>query len=111
MLYVIVNQAPKGKRNAGKSKKRQKSGSFEDDSNGRLNRQSSNSYSSEDESNLSLELNNGRAISSTTLNSSGKTRASRGSATDPQSLYARVTNLAYRKNCLLMLTCFTSMLM
>ncbi|KAL8144357.1 hypothetical protein V2J09_017389, partial [Rumex salicifolius] len=57
-----------------RSKKRQKAGFVEEDNNG--------GYSSENESNLSLELNNG-------CSSNGKTRASRGSATDPQSLYAR----------------------
>ena len=43
------------------------------------------SCSSEDESNTSQELNEGACSSS-----KGKTRAGRGSATDPQSLYARV---------------------
>ncbi|XP_055835821.1 transcription factor bHLH84-like [Solanum dulcamara] len=47
--------------------------------------QSSSCCSSEDDSNASQELNGG-AISS---NTKGKSRASRGAATDPQSLYAR----------------------
>ncbi|KAI3448180.1 hypothetical protein Pfo_004845 [Paulownia fortunei] len=58
-----------------------------------LHRQSSSGCCSEDDSNASHELN-GLASSSSSkrsgaLNSNGKTRASRGSATDPQSLYAR----------------------
>ncbi|KAI0513479.1 hypothetical protein KFK09_009502 [Dendrobium nobile] len=59
--------------------------------------QSSSCYSSEDEANTSQELNGGDGtITSTSLNgsmvslnSNGKKRAGRGSATDPQSLYAR----------------------
>ncbi|KAI3758787.1 hypothetical protein L6452_06359 [Arctium lappa] len=47
------------------------------------NAQSSSSYSSEDDSNVSQDLNGG-AISLTV-----KTRAGRGAATDPQSIYAR----------------------
>lgn len=58
-----------------------------------LHRQSSSSCCSEDESNASQELNGVASSSSSqvsgALNLSGKTRASRGSATDPQSLYAR----------------------
>ncbi|KAL3515364.1 hypothetical protein ACH5RR_022266 [Cinchona calisaya] len=64
-----------------------------------LHRQSSSSCLSEDESiNASQEFNGGIMLlpsnsnlkgASTTLNSNGKTRASKGSATDPQSLYAR----------------------
>lgn len=50
-----------------------------------FHRQSSSSFCSEDDSNASYEANG--------VNSSGKTRASRGSATDPQSLYARVNYL------------------
>jgi hypothetical protein len=60
----------------------------EDIDNGGSNENSSNSNISEDE-NGSQEKSGG-----TTLNSNGKTRASRGSATDPQSLYARVINNA-----------------
>lgn len=49
---------------------------------------------SEDDSSSSLELNRGAASSmspkeAASLSPNGKTRASRGSATDPQSLYAR----------------------
>ncbi|KAL3843852.1 hypothetical protein ACJIZ3_001255 [Penstemon smallii] len=54
-----------------------------------LHRQSSSSCCSEDESNASHELNGLTSSSSGALNINGKTRASRGSATDPQSLYAR----------------------
>ncbi|KAI0503755.1 hypothetical protein KFK09_014696 [Dendrobium nobile] len=59
--------------------------------------QSSSCYISEDEANTSQELNGGDGTSASTslngsmvsLNSNGKKRACRGSATDPQSLYAR----------------------
>ncbi|KAK8940664.1 Transcription factor bHLH84 [Platanthera zijinensis] len=57
--------------------------------------QSSSCYSSEDETNFSEEFNGGGGSMSTSpkgsasLNLNGKTRAGRGSATDPQSLYAR----------------------
>ncbi|CAN4092143.1 unnamed protein product [Withania somnifera] len=47
--------------------------------------QSSSCCSSEDDSNASQELNGGTVSS----NTKGKSRASRGAATDPQSLYAR----------------------
>ncbi|KAF6135704.1 hypothetical protein GIB67_028275 [Kingdonia uniflora] len=53
------------------------------------NGQSCSSCSSEDDSNASQELNGGENSSSPTTNVKGKIRASRGSATDPQSLYAR----------------------
>lgn len=63
----------------------------EDDNNASPNGHSSSCSSSDD------ELNGRGGMSSSTkdseaLNLSGKTRASRGSATDPQSLYARVSN-------------------
>lgn len=54
--------------------------------------QSSSSYSSEDD-NASQESNGGATSetkASAAVNLNGKTRAGRGSATDPQSLYARV---------------------
>lgn len=54
-----------------------------------LHRQSSSRCCSEDESNATYELN--EVASSSNLKGSGKTQASRGSATYPQSLYARVT--------------------
>lgn len=65
----------------------------EEDSNAALYGQSSCSYSSEDDSNTSQERNGGTSSSSkgsAALNTNGKARARRGSATDPQSLYARV---------------------
>ncbi|KAK9286950.1 hypothetical protein L1049_015358 [Liquidambar formosana] len=85
----------KSKRNV-KSKKNQKlvsASNNDEDGNAGLNGQSSSSCCSEDDSNASQELNGetsdlspkGRAA----LNLNGKSRASRGSATDPQSLYAR----------------------
>ncbi|RWW22700.1 hypothetical protein BHE74_00044711 [Ensete ventricosum] len=70
-------------------KKAQKSGGScnEEESNGDMNPQSSCCYTSEDDSNGSQELKGAAAAA---LNPNGKTRAGRGSATDPQSLYARV---------------------
>ncbi|XWS63000.1 hypothetical protein CRYUN_Cryun06bG0058900 [Craigia yunnanensis] len=64
----------------------------DEDGNAGLNRQSSACCSSEDDSNASQELNGGVTSSSkgeATLKLNGKTRASGGAATDPQSLYAR----------------------
>ncbi|XP_075485572.1 uncharacterized protein LOC142525236 [Primulina tabacum] len=58
-----------------------------EENNGGVNGQSSSSCSSEDNSNASQDLNEGS--NSEAKNSKGKARASRGSATDPQSLYAR----------------------
>lgn len=60
-----------------------------------LHGQSCSSYGSDNDSNASQEMNGGGSTSScfkgsSVLNLSGKTRANRGSATDPQSLYARV---------------------
>ncbi|XP_016490829.1 transcription factor bHLH84-like [Nicotiana tabacum] len=94
-----VNDVPKNKRSV-KPKKNMKSnaddeiGNKENHSNV-LHRQSSFSCCSEDESNVSnYELyglassDNSKGVSAP-LNSNGKSRASRGSATDPQSLYAR----------------------
>lgn len=89
-------QAQKNKKNVESPKKRQlkgqaPNGKEEENSTG-IDGQSTSSYSSEDD-NASQE-NNGGAISDTksltAVNLSGKARASRGSATDPQSLYARV---------------------
>ncbi|XP_078179805.1 uncharacterized protein LOC144573898 [Carex rostrata] len=77
------------------SKKGQKSASREEEENkGALNKQSSSCYSSDNESNGSQENNasgvtSSRSKGSSALNSNGKSRAGRGSATDPQSLYAR----------------------
>lgn len=52
---------------------------------------SGSSCISEDDSNGSQEPNGGSDTKdSAALNSSGKARAGRGAATDPQSLYARV---------------------
>ncbi|KAF9665940.1 hypothetical protein SADUNF_Sadunf16G0177400 [Salix dunnii] len=86
--------AQKNKRKV-RSKKRQKVASTsnnDEESNGGLDGPVSSGWCSGDESNASRELNGGASSSSkgtATLNSSGKTRASRGAATDPQSLYAR----------------------
>lgn len=65
----------------------------EEESNAALYGQNSSSYYSQEDSIDSQEINGGMSSSSkasAALNSDGKTRASRGSATDPQSLYARV---------------------
>ncbi|KAJ4962460.1 hypothetical protein NE237_022399 [Protea cynaroides] len=76
------------------SKKNQKlnQNSNDEEENATTNGQSTSSDCSEDDSN-SQELNGGGGTSSSkgsgVLNLNGKTRASRGSATDPQSLYAR----------------------
>ncbi|KAJ6310413.1 hypothetical protein OIU76_015189 [Salix suchowensis] len=88
--------AQKNKKNS-RSKKSQKVASTsnnDEESNAGLNGPASSGCCSEDESNASHELNRGASSSlsskgTATLNSSGKTRASRGAATDPQSLYAR----------------------
>ncbi|OIT07576.1 transcription factor bhlh85 [Nicotiana attenuata] len=94
-----TNDVPKNKRSV-KPKKNMKSivddeiGNKENNSNV-LHRQSSFSCCSEDESNVSnydlyglASSDNSKGVSAP-LNSIGKSRASRGSATDPQSLYAR----------------------
>ncbi|KAL2505808.1 Transcription factor bHLH [Abeliophyllum distichum] len=63
-----------------------------EETNGGENGRSYSNYSSEDDCNGSQELNGGEiseSKGSASLNSNGKARASRGSATDPQSLYAR----------------------
>lgn len=79
-------------KNAG-SKKNQKlvrNGNEEEETNTRSDGHGSSSIISEDD-NASQENSGGATSGSkSTLNSNGKTRASRGSATDPQSLYARV---------------------
>ncbi|XP_025014620.2 transcription factor RSL2 [Ricinus communis] len=88
--------AQKNKRNV-RSRKNQKLASSSNDdqkSNAGLNGPASSSCCSEDESNASQELNGGASSSLSSkgdaaLNLNGKTRASRGAATDPQSIYAR----------------------
>ncbi|XP_021766162.1 transcription factor bHLH54-like [Chenopodium quinoa] len=54
-----------------------------------VNRQSSSSGSLEDDCSSKGTTTTTTTTTTTVLNSNGKTRASRGSATDPQSLYAR----------------------
>ncbi|KAK9097170.1 hypothetical protein Sjap_022667 [Stephania japonica] len=84
-------RVPRNKKNADSKKKAIKD-TDDEEANAGLNGQSSSSCSSEDDSNASLELNGietSYSKGSASLNSSGKSRASRGSATDPQSLYAR----------------------
>lgn len=91
-------QAPKNKRNEDSKSKNSKklirnSNDREDTYNARRNGQSSSSCSIEDYSNSSQKSNEETSESQglATINSNGKRRASRGSVTDPQSLYARVT--------------------
>ncbi|KAJ9705227.1 hypothetical protein PVL29_003338 [Vitis rotundifolia] len=81
----------KNKRNVKKKNQKSVSSNNEEENNGGVvNGQSSSSCSSEDESIASQELNGSSSPKgSAALNSKGKARASRGSATDPQSLYAR----------------------
>ncbi|XP_078164495.1 uncharacterized protein LOC144559351 [Carex rostrata] len=82
------------------SKRSQKKGinSNDEEGDGELNAHSSSTYSSEDDSNESQEINGGRRASnskkSASTSQNGKPRAGRGSATDPQSLYARVTSFS-----------------
>lgn len=73
-----------------RSRKNLKHNGEEGGGRGTSNRASSSTCCSEDESNASQDGN-------TTLNSNGKSRASRGTATDPQSLYARVINYVNHK--------------
>jgi len=86
-------QAQKKGRNA-QSKKAQKgscSRGNQEESNGDGNVQCSDNYPSDDDS---LEMTACSNVSSASRKSSsggGKARAGRGAATDPQSLYARVT--------------------
>ncbi|KAF3435549.1 hypothetical protein FNV43_RR22638 [Rhamnella rubrinervis] len=75
-------QTDKRKVKLKKSQKLASTSNFEEESNTGPNGQSSSSCCSGDDSNASQELSGAVA-------SSGKTRARRGSATDPQSLYAR----------------------
>ncbi|XP_073315727.1 uncharacterized protein [Primulina huaijiensis] len=87
----VSKDAQKNKRNM-QSKKNKKAVQnnndiVEEENNGSVNGQSSSSCSSEDDSNASQDLNEGSNSEAKT--SKGKARASRGSATDPQSLYAR----------------------
>ncbi|KAK3020748.1 hypothetical protein RJ639_047876 [Escallonia herrerae] len=95
----VSRDAQKNKKNVQpkKNEKHAQNGSNgEETNNAGLNGHGSTCYSSEDDSNASQELNGGATSDSkgsAALNSNGKTRASRGSATDPQSLYARVGNL------------------
>ncbi|KAM6543001.1 hypothetical protein CsatB_007448 [Cannabis sativa] len=100
-IYVKTEQVQKGKKNL-ESKKRDST-----TTNGKVEKtrnmniingvDSSTSYSSEEDNNVTNQENitNGDEIShvkslSGAVNLNGKTRATRGSATDPQSLYARL---------------------
>ncbi|KAF7830554.1 transcription factor bHLH85-like [Senna tora] len=84
----VLKDVQKSTKNA-RPKKNQKvagNGCEAEETNAGLAGQSSSSYSLEDD-NASQENSGGATSESKSLN--GKTRASRGSATDPQSLYAR----------------------
>ncbi|CAL0320730.1 unnamed protein product [Lupinus luteus] len=77
-----------------KPKKKLKSASMrntEEDTSSGLQGLSLSNYCSEDDSNASQEINGegSSSLSSKDLKSNGKPRCSRGSATDPQSIYAR----------------------
>ncbi|XAR61960.1 hypothetical protein NMG60_11016520, partial [Bertholletia excelsa] len=91
--HMNSTQAKKGRKKTTSRKKQKVSidGPDDDEGNAGTNGQGSSSYSSEEDSGASQELDGG-AISgfqrSSSLNSNGK-RATRGAATDPQSLYAR----------------------
>ncbi|XP_050209782.1 transcription factor bHLH84-like [Mercurialis annua] len=89
------NAVDKNKRNV-RPRKNQKlvssSSNIDEETNGGHNGPASSSCCSEDDSNASQELGASSSLSSKgtlALNSNGKTRASRGAATDPQSIYAR----------------------
>ncbi|KAK6939709.1 Myc-type, basic helix-loop-helix (bHLH) domain [Dillenia turbinata] len=87
-----VSRTPKCKKNVQPKNQKPATSSNEEETNSGPNAQSPSSYSSEDDSYASQELNGGETSNSkgsAALNLHGKTRASRGSATDPQSLYAR----------------------
>ncbi|KZV54540.1 hypothetical protein F511_01338 [Dorcoceras hygrometricum] len=87
----VSKDAQKNKKNTQSKKKKkadQNNNDVEEENiNGAVNGQSSSSCCSEDDSNVSQDLNEGSNSEAKT--SKGKARASRGSATDPQSLYAR----------------------
>ena len=90
-------QAPKVHKNVQYSKKNCKINinGNEGESNIGSDGQSSSTTCSSEDDNVSQETNgvaNSDSKASQALNLNGKTRASRGSATDPQSLYARVRN-------------------
>lgn len=89
-------QAPKGKKNV-TSKKNQKlilNGIISEEENINVTTNGSGCCSSEEDSVVSHQELNGEETSESksisALDSDGKTRAGRGAATDPQSLYARV---------------------
>ncbi|RDX78466.1 Transcription factor bHLH85, partial [Mucuna pruriens] len=71
------------------SKKNQKDGEEAEETNAGSDGQSSSSNMSEDDNACKENSGGATSGSKSLLNSNGKTRASRGSATDPQSLYAR----------------------
>ncbi|EYU37572.1 hypothetical protein ABFS82_02G044000 [Erythranthe guttata] len=83
----VSSEVQRNKRST-KTKKCAKIDDNEEDNCRSIKRQNSSSCFSEDESNVSHEMNSSSKLSGA-LNLDGKTRASRGSATDPQSLYAR----------------------
>ncbi|KAL4361099.1 hypothetical protein GQ457_04G002990 [Hibiscus cannabinus] len=88
IIICLPVQVQKTRRNASSKKNVSAANVDADGSNAGLNGQSWASCSSEDDSNASPESNSG-STGDAALNLNGKTRASRGAATDPQSLYAR----------------------
>ncbi|KAF3791105.1 Transcription factor [Nymphaea thermarum] len=86
-LMEFAEQSQRGAKNP-QIKKTQKIKNDGEEDNAALSMQSPSSNTSEDDSIVSQEQN-GATSSSAALNLSGKMRAGRGSATDPQSLYAR----------------------
>lgn len=83
----MVQAQKNGRVQPKKGKKMIQDKNNEEEINGGGNRQSCSSYTSEDDSHASQELS--EEIKNSNLRA--KTRANRGSATDPQSLYARVS--------------------
>jgi hypothetical protein len=80
-----------------KSKKVDRNGNKAEETNASVDGHSSSGYTSE-EHNMYEENSGGTTSASKStmsLNSNGKTRANRGSATDPQSLYARVIKVFF----------------
>ncbi|XP_051149738.1 transcription factor RSL2-like isoform X2 [Andrographis paniculata] len=86
----VCKYEQKNKRNTQSSRKKKAVKNDEEDNNGGGNGQTSSTCSSEeDEFNASQELNGGSTSESKGSASNGKSKANRGPATDPQSLYAR----------------------
>lgn len=93
---MLKLQVQKGKKNVQSRRKQKQILNENNEEETNAGPQSSSSLSSEDDSNASQETNGEDSKGSdAALALNGKTRASRGSATDPQSLYARVIKIIY----------------